>query len=118
MTQLSERVAAINRGLEGLLAETRRALVGQSLFGPEQVRSLAAPIAEMAPVMKRAAELRAVEPDIATHLELYVSYLAELRKTLEQIRIMLLAKQAQMEVRRGELQAVGQWAAALRKTQS
>jgi hypothetical protein len=115
-TILADRIAALNSKLAELLAETRRALSGQSVFGPEQVRALLEPIDEMAPVMKRAPELRALEPAIATHIDLYRTQLAELQTTLEHVRIMLVGKRAQMEARRGQLDAVAQWAAALRQT--
>jgi hypothetical protein len=67
----------------------------------EQVRVLSASIQEMAPMIARAAELRTVEPELAAQLDLYKSQLRELQTTLDQIRLMLLTKRAQMLTRGG-----------------
>jgi hypothetical protein len=40
-----------------------------------------------------------------------------LQTTLDQIRLMLLTKCAQMQTRGGQLEAVSKWAGALRQTQ-
>jgi len=107
--------AAISR-IQVLLADTQLALTGDREFGVEQVRALSASIQEMAPVMTRAAELRTLEPELATQLDRYKSQLRELQTTLNQINLMLLTKRGQMQSHRGQLEAVSQWAGALQQT--
>ena len=116
-TPLGQKIDAANNRIGALLADTRRALTGEREFGVEQIRALSTPIQEMAPVMARAAELRALEPEVATQLDQYKSQLRELQTALDQVQVMLLTRRAQMQMRRGQLDAVAQWAGALRRTQ-
>jgi hypothetical protein len=113
---LPQKIEAINGRVRALLAETRRALAGEQEFGVEEVRALAEPIQEMAPLMAREAELRTLQPETAAALDLYKAQLRELRTALERVRMMLLARRAQMEAGRTQLEAVTHWAAALRQT--
>jgi hypothetical protein len=110
------KIGNINAQLAAMLADTKRALAGEREFGVEQVRSLSEPIAAMALVMERAAELRKLHPEIAGPLDLYKSQLSELQTTLEQVRMMLLARRSQMDAGRVQLEAVSQWANALGHT--
>jgi hypothetical protein len=71
----------------------------------------------MAPVVAQAAELRAREPEISSELDSYKSHLGELQMTLEQVRMMLLARRTQIATGQDQIEAVSQWAAALRQTQ-
>jgi hypothetical protein len=113
---LCDKIGDINAQLAAMLADTKRALAGEREFGAEQVRSLSEPIAAMALVMERAAELRKLHPEIAGPLDLYKSQLNELQTTLEQVRMMLLARRSQMDAGRVQLEAVSQWANALGHT--
>ena len=70
----------------------------------------------MAPIVAEAVELRRVRPDLAGQLDLYKSNLGDLQTKLEQIRIMLLARQASLEAGRSQMCAVSQWMAAFRQT--
>jgi hypothetical protein len=113
---LCGKIGDINAQLAAMLADTKRALAGEREFGVEQVRSLSEPIAAMALVMERAAELRKLHPEIAGPLDLYKSQLSELQTTLEQVRMMLLARRSQIDAGRAQLEAVSQWANALGHT--
>jgi len=114
---LLQKIDAANARVSVLLRETRGALAGQGDFGVQQVRALSEPIQQMAPILRQAAELRAENPEIASALDLYKMQLVELQTALDQVRVMLLAKRGQMEAGRVQLDAVAQWAAALRRTQ-
>lgn len=94
---LPQKIEAINGRIRTLLAETQRALAGEHEFGVEQVRALAEPIQEMAPLMAREADLRTVQPETAAALDLYKAQLRELQTALERVRMMLLARRAQIE---------------------
>jgi len=116
-TPLRQKIDAVRARIEEQHADARLALHGEREFGVEQVRALSASLKEMAPVMERAAEFRALEPEIAAQLEVYKSQLRELQTTLEQLHLMVLTKRAQMLTRGGQLEAVAKWAGALRQTQ-
>lgn len=115
-TELSDKLARINTLLAELLPAARRALIGEGEFGVEQIRALSAPIAEMAPVMARAAELRIQHPEIAAQLDRYKSQLRDLQLTIEKVHVVLLARRATMQSGRVHLQSVSQWADALKLT--
>jgi hypothetical protein len=106
----------VNTRLAELLEGARRALRGEGDFGVEEVRALRQPVEEMAPIVAESAELRQVRPELAGQLDLYKSNLGDLQTTLEQIRMMLLARQASLEAGRAQLCAVSQWVTAFRQT--
>jgi hypothetical protein len=106
VSELSGKLERINTQLAAMLAGARCAVTGESDFGLEQVHALSAPIAEMAPVMARAAELRALDPEIAAGLDRYKFQRGELHIILARVRMMLLARRAQMEASRVHLQSV------------
>jgi hypothetical protein len=114
---LREKIDTINARIQALNAHTQLALRGEREFGAEQVRELSTAIQETASVTARAAELRTGEPELAAQLELYKSQLRELHVTLDQIRLMLLTKRAQLLTRGGQLEAVSKWAGTLQQTQ-
>jgi hypothetical protein len=115
-TELYSKLGDINMQLAAMLSDTQRALAGEREFGVEHVRALSEPIAAMASVMERAAELRKLHPEIGGPLDLYKSQLRELETTLEQMRMMLLARRSQMDAGRVQLEAVSQWANAFGRT--
>jgi hypothetical protein len=113
---LLEKIEEINAQIGALLAHAQRALTGSAEFGVEQVRALTKPIAEMAPIMEHASELRTLQPEIVGELDLYKSQLRELQTTLERVHMMLLARQSQIQAGQVQLDAVSQWATALGRT--
>lgn len=115
--ELREKIADVNSRIFALLIETRQALKGEKVFGVEQVRELSKPITEMTPVMARAEELRALQPEIAEELDLYKIHLIDLQTALEQVRMMLIAYRSQMESHRAHLDAVSQWTKRFSHTQ-
>lgn len=104
----------VNTRLRELLLETKSALRGESVFGPGEVRKLRQPVEEMAPIMARSRELRESDPELGEPLDLYKAQLSDLQRTLEQVRVMLLARQASLEAGRAQLAAVAQWSARAR----
>jgi hypothetical protein len=112
-----EMIAATNLALKALITETQDALRGEQEFSVSQVRALSVRLHSMAPIVTRASEVRKSEPDAGRALDAYTELLCELRTTLEQIRVMLLARQSQMHQRQRQLHCISQWASALRQTQ-
>ncbi len=106
----------VNARLSELLQESRGALRGERNFGLEEIQKLRKPIEEMAPVIAESASARSFQPEIAGQFDLYKSQLEELQNTLQQIRVMLLARQASLEAGRAQLSAVSHWVAAFRQT--
>jgi hypothetical protein len=115
-SELPEKIETINARIARLLANTRLALSGERVFSATEVRALSEPLAEMAPILERAVELRALHPEVAPQLDFYKAQLRELQTVLEQIRVMLLAQRAQMDGGRLQLAAVTHWAKALGRT--
>jgi len=107
-----EKIAAVNARIGALLVDSQRALSGERNFGPEDVRALSAPVAEMAPLMARAAELTAEEPGVEEELAIYKRQLAELHGALQNVRMMLMARRGQLDEASKHLDAVSRWAAA------
>jgi len=106
----------VNAHLTELLEAARRALRGEGNFGAEEVRELQQPVEEMAPIVAECAELRRLRPELTKQLDLYKANLGDLQTTLEQVRIMLVARQASLEAGRAQLCAVSQWMTAFRQT--
>ena len=113
---MRQTLLRVNASLAGYLAEARRALNGECDFGVGEVRRIRGPVDEMAPVMAHSAELLRMQPELSGQLDLYKSQLGDLRTTLGQIRVMLLARQASLEAGRAQLSAVSQWMGAFRQT--
>ena len=113
---LREKISSVNGRLAALLGETKQALRGERDFGPEQIRALRDPVSEMDPIMSGSQELRVLQPELAGGLDLYKSQIGDLQDTLEKVRVMLLARQAQMLADRSQLHAVNHWANTLGQT--
>ena len=113
---LREKIAGVNGKLAVLLGETRQALRGERDFGPEQIHALREPLTEMDPIMSCSKELRVLQPELEGELDLYKSQIGELQDTLEKVRVMLLARQAQMLANRSQLHAMNSWANTLGQT--
>jgi hypothetical protein len=111
-----QTVERINARLEALLGDARRALCGESRFDARDVRCLREPIEEMIPIVAQAPDLRRLHPEIAPQLELYKSRLGELQTTLQQVRLMLLTRQAGVHTRQTQISAVSHWVSAFHKT--
>jgi hypothetical protein len=110
------RLDQINASLASGIEDARRALRGECIFAVEQIKMLSAPIAEMESVMLRATELRAQDPGLAATLDLYVSQLRELQRTLDALRIMLFMQRERVNSSRLHLSAVKSWSGALQQT--
>jgi hypothetical protein len=116
-TTLLEKVRGSNSKLRGMLRRVSEALAGRANFGVEEVREIAEPVANMAPVVAQAAEHRAANPEIRNELDHYAQNLVELNAALERVRCVMLARCASMEAQRGHLATVGLWASAWQQTQ-
>jgi hypothetical protein len=110
-------IRGVNAKLRTLLQATRDALGGRQNFSVEDVRAIAAPVAQMQPIVEEATRRITIQPEVGDELQAYAGNLAELQVVLQQMRIMLLTRRANLEALRGHLQTVGLWAEALRQTQ-
>jgi hypothetical protein len=113
---IANRVREANSKLRELLLRARDALVGRHNFNVEDVRAIAEPVAQMAPIVADAARLRVLQPDLDGQLEAYAANLGELQITLEHVRFMLIARRAHLAAARSHLETFGLWAATLRQT--
>jgi hypothetical protein len=113
---LLDRISDVNAKLRALLFRAREALAGRFNFGVEEVRAIVEPVEQMAPIVDQAEQLRTLQPDLDGELKAYGANLGELQTTLDQVRFMLIARRANLASARGHMEAVVQWAAALRQT--
>jgi hypothetical protein len=116
-TTVFDRVRGSNVKLQGILKRVREALAGRATFGVEQVRSIAEPVADMAPIVAQAPLLRQTIPGLRDELEVYAQNLGELNVALDRVRCVLLARCASVEAQRGHLGTVALWASAWLQTQ-
>jgi len=85
------------------------------MFGVDDIREIQAPMMEMEPILKKAAALRA-DSEVGEQIDEYKSQLRELKTTLEQVEIMLIARRASLEACRSQLAAASLWVAACQRT--
>jgi hypothetical protein len=116
-SSILRHVRGANSRLRALVRVTRDSLAGRRNFGVEDVRAIAEPVSQMAPLIEEAQSLRTLEPELDGELEAYAGNLGEMQEALEQMRFMLLARRAQMDAMRGHLATVRLWADTLRQTQ-
>jgi len=116
MESLQSKIGRVNETLRPLIADARLALRGERGFGVDMVRALAAVLGEMDPIMSNAREFRFNHPEIARDLDAYVAQATDLKTLLEQLRVMLLARRAELENDRAHMQAVAHWASAFQST--
>ena len=112
-----DSIRGANVKLRTLLERTRDALGGRQSFSVEDVRAISAPVAQMQPIVEEAKDRLTVQPEVQGELQAYAGNLAELQVVLQQMRVMLLARRANVEALRGHLETVGLWTVALRQTQ-
>jgi len=113
---LKEQIARINVQMASLLEEARKALRGERDFGVEDIHKIRQPLNAMDPIMRRFEELRKTAPEVSTELDLYKSHLAELLTIIDRLRVMLLARQANLLAGRAQLDAATHWFAAFQAT--
>jgi hypothetical protein len=106
----------VNDRMAELLKNAQGALRGERDCTPEDIRQLRETMDTMAPIVAQSYELRRRQPELGEPLDLYKSHLNELQTTVEQIRVMLLVRQATLRASRSQLHAVSQWAATFSQT--
>lgn len=111
-----DRVRRVNAELALLLRRVGETLAGRSNFALEDVRAIAKPVTDMAPIVSQAPRLRAAAPELRDELAIYAQNLGQLNAALERVRFLLLVRSAHMEAQRAHLETVGLWAAAWQKT--
>ena len=111
-----QTVERVNVRMAELLEEARRALRGERDFDTEDVQRLREPVGTMDSIVARSYELRRLQPEIAGQFDLYKSQLRDLQTILMQIRVMLTARQAALDVGQTHNTAVSRWVTALHQT--
>ena len=113
---LKQTVQRVNARLATLIGNARCALRGEGEFNAENVRELRKPVVEMAPIVAESHDLRREQPEIVGELDLYKVHLGELQTTLNQLRVMLLARQASLRADQTHINAVSKWASTFHQT--
>jgi len=111
------RARQTNAQLQLFLRGVGEALAGRANFTAEEVRAIAEPVRQMAPLVGQAEHLCAQSPAWREELDLYARNLAQMHQALDRVRCVLLARRAQIEARRGHLETVSRWAGAWQQTQ-
>jgi hypothetical protein len=111
-----QTVERANARLEALLEGARRALRGEGDFDVQDVQLFRKAIGEMTAIVAQSRELRRLQPEIGSQLDLYKSQLRELQTTLVQLRVMLHTRQAKLHASQSHNTAVSRWVSAFRQT--
>jgi hypothetical protein len=113
---LLDRARRANAELRRQLQRIAEMLAGRGGFGPPEIRAIARPVAEMAPLVAEARRLRTALPELRGELDRYAQNLAEMQTALDRVRLVLLARCAAVEAQRGHLETVTLWASAWQQT--
>ena len=110
------RVHSANDQLRSVVDLIGGALAGRCQFGVEDLRAISAPLFDMSPLVADAKRLRKMQPELDGAFDAYAEILSAVHTSLDQIRFVLLARRAQVDLMRGHLETVGRWADTLRQT--
>jgi hypothetical protein len=116
VTLLKTRIPDANARIAALLLLARRALHGEDTFGADQVRETAKCLLDMGVIAGDAKNLRATNPDVSSGLDCYKQQLVELKKTLEDLGIVLQMRRTQLNGERSHATAVSRWTETLQQT--
>jgi hypothetical protein len=111
-----DTIKEVNSKIVPLLEEARAALRGERDFGVADVHRLLEPVGEMDSIVAQSSELRRLHPEAAVQLDFYKLQLRDLQTILQQIRMMLLTRQAGLNASQNNLTAVSRWVSALNQT--
>jgi hypothetical protein len=110
-------IAEINSELAVHLNRAQRTLEGAEVFDVAEVRELMSLIARMEPQVRTARRSGSwTSREVADQMDIYQQQLQKLSRTLEQIRMMLVAKRGELEFSRRHMSAVTRWAHAYQQT--
>jgi hypothetical protein len=115
-SSIQEQIQEANTLLGSLLFHAREALSGREDFTFESIQAISLPLKEMAPLVARAAEMRAAGSELTKDLQEYSETLRLLQATLEQVQFMLLARQTSLEAARSHSETMNLWAERLNQT--
>jgi MoxR-like ATPase len=110
--QIQEATAAVR----AFLSSAREALNGRRAFSPDDLRAIAEPLEQMAPIAAQIAELRSAEFGLTADFREYADSLDALNETLEQVRFMLLARQSSLQASRSHVETLNLWTTRLNET--
>jgi len=113
---LCQTIKGTNSRIALLLEQARASLRGERDFGVADVRALLEPVGEMDAIVAQSSELRLLHPEAAVQLDLYKFQLRDLQTILQQIRMMLLTRQAGLNASQNNLTAVSRWTSAFNQT--
>lgn len=113
---IRDRVREAEAKLRSLLVRARDALAGRQDFTVKDIRSISERLGQMDPIVAQAADLRAKDVQLDADFRTYAETLKQLETTLEQVRFMLLARQAHLNAARSHLETVNLWATAFKQT--
>jgi len=110
------QIREANSALVAILSDAREALGGRKAFSFEALRSIVAPLQQMAPIVSHATEQGATGFALAPELKEYADNLSALQITLEKIQFMLLARQTSLQASRSHAETLNLWATRLKET--
>jgi hypothetical protein len=113
---IREHVQGAEAKLRTLLSCARNALAGRQDFSVKEIRAISERLGQMQPIISIAADLRAKDAGLDADFKAYAETLKQLQLTLEQVRFMLLAKQAHLNAARSHMKTMDLWATAFKQT--
>jgi hypothetical protein len=111
-----EKIRHINTRMSELVEMTQKALRGEGPFGAQEVRKIREPLTEIEPILRDSVELRQSEPELAAQIEVYKTYLLQLQKTVERLRVGLILQKVSLGTKRERVNATAKWCAAYHHT--
>ena len=112
------RVRRANSHLGGALTPVRETLAGRGVVGAEDLRAMATPVEEIAPLTEvagKTGDALSVFPALRNELRIYAGHLREMQQEIDRLRCMLLANCAAIRARQNHLNAVDRFSSAWRQ---
>ena len=111
-----QKIRGINARMHEHVGMTEKALRGEGPFGAQGVRQIRETLTEMEGILKDSSELRQSEPELAAQIEIYKTWLLQLQKTVERLRVGLILQKISVETKRERINATAKWCTAYHQT--
>jgi hypothetical protein len=111
-----ELFLSANRDLRAFLARVDGLASGRDDLKPDDLRALGRLLESMAPEIAQASPEDAADTNLQIQVKEYISHLRTLQSALEQVRCVMLARRAELDVARQHIEGFRGWADAYRQT--
>jgi hypothetical protein len=110
-------VTEVNSKIAIHVDRARRTLIGAAVFDVDSVRELMVLVSQMEPHVRAARRPNTqASREFSFQMDVYRKHLQGLSKSIEQIRMMLLARRGELEFSHRHMSAVSRWTSAYQQT--